>query len=135
MGEILEKGLLIGFGLSVAIFFFTLITPYLALIFSETQIPLDQHDTFVFTIEYGLSYNPQHMEEDLHINVSLSIEIQLSLEINKDTLYLNITSPLKSTLLSSSILILLFNNTVTGDFEIIFSYDVDLIIINFKGVN
>lgn len=133
MAEILEKGLLIGFGLSVAIFFFSVFTPFLSIIFSGNPEPLDQHDTFVYTIEYGLTYN--HNEEDLHINMSLSIEILLSLDIREDIYFLNITSTSKSTLLASSNLILLSNSSITGDFEVIFSYDVDLIIIDFRGEN
>ncbi|TFG14062.1 MAG: hypothetical protein EU535_03845 [Promethearchaeota archaeon] len=131
MAEILEKGLLIGFGLSVAIFFFSIFTPYISIIFSRTQEPLDQHDTFVYTIEYGLSY--ENGEDELHLNMSLSIEILLSLNFMGDELFLNITSPLKSTLLSSPRLILLSNSSITGDFEVIFSYDVNLVIISFWG--
>jgi len=131
MAEILEKGLLIGFGLSIALLFFSIFTPYLSIIFSGTQESLDQHDTFVYTIEYGLSYNQN--EEDLHINMSLTIEILLSLDFKKNIYFLNISSPLKSTLLSSTSLILLSNSSVTGNFEVIFSYDVNLIIISFQG--
>lgn len=131
MAEILEKGLLIGFGLSVAIFFFSVFTPYLSVIFSGNQEPLDQHDIFVYTIEYGLSYDQS--EEDLHINISLSIEISLSLELIMDAYRLNITSVLKSTLIHSSSLIILSNSSVTGNFEVIFSYNVNLVIITFRG--
>jgi len=131
MAEILEKGLLIGFGLSIALLFFGIFTPYLSIIFSGTQESLDQHDTFVYTIEYGLSYN--QYEDDLHINMSLTIEILLSLDFKNNLYFLNISSPLKSTLLSSSSLIILSNTSVTGNFEAIFSYDVNLVIISFKG--
>jgi hypothetical protein len=132
MAEILEKGLLIGFGLSVAIFFFSVFTPYLSIFFSENQQPLDEHDIFVYTIEYGLSYTQS--EDDLHINMSLSIEVSLTLEMLMDVYRLNISSPLRSTLITSSSLIILSNSSVTGNFEVIFSYDVNLVIITFRGV-
>ena len=131
MAEILEKGLLIGFGLSIALLFFGIFTPYLSIIFTGTQESLDQHDTFVYSIEYGLSYN--QYEDELHINMSLTIEIQLFLNFKNNIYFLNISSPLKSTLLSSTSLIILSNNSVTGNFEVIFSYDVNLVIISFRG--
>jgi hypothetical protein len=133
MGEILEKGLLIGFGLSVSIFFISIITPFISLLFTETQTPLDQHDTFVFTMDYGLAYNPQEMTEELHINMSLSIEITLTMESSKGNLFLNITSPLKSTRLYCSRLIILSNHTITGEIETIFTYNTELIILTFRG--
>jgi len=132
MAEILEKGLLIGFGLSVAIFFFSVFTPYLSVFFTGNYEPLDEHDIFVYTIEYGLSYNKG--EVDLHVNMSLSIEISLTLESFMDAYGLNVTSNLKSSLIISSSLIILSNNSVTGSFEVIFSYDINLVIITFRGV-
>ena len=133
MAEILEKGLLIGFGLSIAIFFFGVFTPYLSFLFSGNPEPLDQHDTFVNTIEYGLFY--EHSEDDLHVNMSLSIDILLALDTGMNVSLLNITSPLKSTLISSPKIILISNSSVTGNFEIIFSYNAYIVNITFRGEN
>lgn len=132
MAEILEKGLLIGFGLSVGVFFFALLSPYFSIIFSNTPTPLDQHDTFAFTMEYGLSYNP-HEEDELHINVSLTLDYYLSLLYTGDELFLNISSSSKSTLLSSSRQIVLCNSSITGNIETIFSYTENKVTLLFRG--
>jgi len=131
LGEILEKGLLIGFGLSVAIFFFATFTPYLSLIFSDTPPSVNQHDLFVFIMDYGLSYDPQYPNEELHINTSVSVDITLSVLLRDNTFYLNITSVLKTSLRPCSQLLLLNNYTVTGDLEVVFTYKLNLLILTF----
>ena len=133
MGEILEKGLLIGFGLSIAIFFLTMMNPFLTLIFSGNPSPLDQHDTLVLTLEYGLNYIPEEEPSELHIDMTLGFNISLLLESTEHNLYLKISSPLKSTRLSSSRLLILKNSSVSGNFEIEFSYSAQIITLTFWG--
>ncbi len=133
MGEILEKGMMIGLGLTLAIFFLTITTPILSLIFTDSISSLDQHDTFAFAMEYGLSYFPEGDIGELSIKFSLTFNITISLESFGDELYLNITSPLKSTRLYSSRYLILSNNSITGDFEIHFLYNIQFITVTFWG--
>ena len=98
MPEILEKGLIVGFGLSVAIVFFTICSPYFFIMFDGGEISLNEHDSFVLIMEYGISHIPSHYGETSTINMSLSIKISLSL-VDIDELYeLHIISSIKYSL-------------------------------------
>ena len=131
MGEILERGLLIGFGLSIVVFFLALFTPYVATIFSDAYTPIDQHDTFVFTIEYGLSYIPSQTEDQIRVNISLTIYIDLSIVSIQGKDFLNITSTSKTTLLSTQKSIILLNSSITGQLETAFTYTPSVVILAF----
>jgi hypothetical protein len=132
MGEILEKGLLIGFGLSISIFFFALIMPYFSYIFSNAPTQLDQHDSFVITIEYGLSYYPVE-EDELRVNMTLTEVFHLFILYNGENMALNISSPLKSTILPFSRTLLLCNTSIMGEIETVFSYRQNEVTLIFWG--
>ncbi|MBN2154961.1 MAG: hypothetical protein JW776_02830 [Candidatus Lokiarchaeota archaeon] len=130
MGEILERGLMIGFGLTITIFLFSVFSPVISLIFSDVS-SMDQYDMFIFTIQYGITYNPQYPEEELCINASISFEISLEVEETDQFSYLTLNTKFKSITFFSSKSIILLNYTVQGDIQCIFYYPLDAIILSF----
>jgi hypothetical protein len=131
MGEIIEKGLLLGFGLSVAIVFITFSAPYLSMIIEKDPITPNQHDIFVFILDYGISHIPLQTEETYTMNMSSTIEFTLSLKQIHTNYELNVTSSLKSSLIYTSRVLILNNNSVLGNFTIIFQYFFNYTVIDF----
>jgi hypothetical protein len=133
MGEILEKGLLVGFGLSVAIIFFSFSAPFLSIIIGKESVIPNEHDIFVFIMDYGISHEPLQPNEKYQMNMSLTIEISLDFGMFNENYALNVTSMIKSTLIYTSRFLMLHNNSVTGNFTIIFQYYFNYTVIDFRG--
>ena len=134
MGEILEKGLVIGFGLVTSLLIISLFSPMFSTILSG-QSSLDQYESFVLTMEYGFSYIPQFPDDELNINLSLTIQIHLKITRDEDNSYFVISSESKSTTLRVLRPFILYNTTVTGKVECVFVYGSENISLIFWGKN
>ena len=119
MGQILEKGLLLGFGLSVAIFFFSIFTPVISVFFSDSPETLDQHDIFAFSIEYGLSYSPQFTNEEIRVNLSFSLNFNLTVASVESNFKIILSSPIRTTHHFSTRAIILSNSSISGEIEVV----------------
>ena len=130
MGEILEKGLIIGFGLTTSLLIISFFSPIFSTLLSNDSTS-DQYEIFVLTMEYGLSYIPQFSDEELNVNLSLSFQIQLDIEEKDGISHFIISSETKSNTILVSKSIVLHNKTVMGDLLCVFSYRLEKISLTF----
>ena len=123
MGEIIEKGLLIGFGLTLLIFMYSFISPFLLYITNTDNNDFNtQYNEIVFRIGYASTYTPRTDNETSKHNFSLQNEITIKYSVIFEKICINVSSKLKSTIIETKRNIIFETTLLTGSLSIEFYY-------------
>ena len=97
MSEILEKGLMIGFGLSIFIVFLSIFSPIIPIILEpNSEEDLDNYNTFISLLEFGIKYTPNNSHDNLSFSYTLSININIETKTEDNRTAINLCSKIKN---------------------------------------
>ena len=133
MSEILEKGLMIGFGLSIFIGFLSFFNPIISIIFEpNSDDDLNNYNTFATLLEFGINYNPRNSHDNLSFSYTLvnDIYIEEILDINKTII--NLFSKVKNSTIQTTKQVTFDTYSLFDSFTLYFLYDLNSITIEIR---
>ncbi len=134
MGEILEKGLMIGFGLIIMTFFLSFINPILSMLMDPISTnDLNNYNNFVFIIDYGANFNPEEPNEVLSFNITLNNPINIQCKRLTDETEIQVNSKIKNITLNIKRIVFMDIESINGSFSMEFYYNLNIVSIKIKG--
>lgn len=133
--EIVERGLMIGFGLTILIFMASYLSPFVSY-FNNYQLNQD-YDKFIYTLDFGIKNSLQNHESELKFNCYLIEEVKIFTYYIDNTYLIEVKSEHKNSTLFSSCNVIFNQTSINGSFKMLCNYneDVKSIHINFSEVN
>lgn len=132
MPEIIEKGLMIGFGLTILVFWLSFLNPFISY-FNYYQLNQD-YDKFIYTLDFGIKNSVHNPEQELKFNCYLKEEVKLFTYNVDNTYIIEVNSEHKNSSLYSSIPVNFSQISIQDSFLMIFNYNsqIESILITFS---
>ena len=130
MSEILEKGLMIGFGLSIFIVFLSIFSPIIPIILEpNSEEDLNNYNTFISLLEFGIKYTPNNSHDNLSFSYTLSININIETKTEDNRTAINLFSKIKNTTIFTAKQVTFNTFSLFDRFSLCFIYDLNSIAI------
>ena len=133
MSEILEKGLMIGFGLSIFIVFLSIFSPIIPIILEpDSEEDLNNYNTFISLLEFGIKYTPNNSHDKLSFSYTLSININIEKKVEDNRTAINLFSEIKNTTIYTTKQVKFTAYSLFGRFSLCFLYELNSITIEIR---
>lgn len=133
MSEILERGLMIGFGLSIFIVFLSIFSPIIPIILDPTpEDDLNNYNTFVSLLEFGIKYTPNNSHDNLSFSYTLSADINIEKMYENNKTVINLFSKIKNTTIYTTKQVTFATYSLFDSFTLCFLYELNSITIEIR---
>lgn len=133
MSEILERGLMIGFGLSVFIVFLSIFSPIFPIILEpNSEDDINNYNSFVSLLEFGIKFTPNNSHDNLSFSYTLSTNINIEIKVENNKTVINLFSKIKNATIYTTKQINFTNNSLFDSFVLCFLYELNSITIEIR---
>ena len=133
MSEILERGLMIGFGLSIFIVFLSIFSPIIPIILEpNSEDDLNNYNTFASLLEFGIKYSPNNSHDNLSFSYTLSTDIYIEKKFENNKTVINLFSKIKNTTIYTTKLVEFTTYSLFDSFTLCFLYELNSITIEIR---
>ena len=133
MSEILERGLMIGFGLSIFIGFLSIFSPIIPIIFEpNSDDDLNNYNTFASLLEFGIKYNPSNSHDNLSFSYTLANDIYIEKIFDNNETIINLFSKIKNSTIYTTKQVTFDTYSLFDSFTLCFLYDLNSITIEIR---
>jgi len=133
MSEIMEKGLMIGFGLSIFIVFLSIFSPIIPIILEpNSEEDLNNYNTFVSLLEFGIKYTPNNSYDNLTFSYTLSINIHIEKMVEGNRTIITLFSKIKNTTIYTTKQVKFTTYSLFDSFSLCFLYELNSITIEIR---